>query len=90
VELGELLPVGLDLRTALRFTAPGDSHLEIELQRSVEHLASFAPARQFGRSRFLDVGDLTGPPLVSLACPSSPATGIGRSRMGKRAITSHP
>ena len=25
---------------------------------------------QFGRFRFLDVGDLSGPPLYSLACPS--------------------
>jgi competence protein ComEC len=46
-------------------TPPG-----LPAQEPTENTRSTGFLLQFGRFRFLDVGDLTGPPLFNLACPS--------------------
>jgi beta-lactamase superfamily II metal-dependent hydrolase len=65
---------GLTLATPLAGAAPGTNAActspGIPAQEITENPRSTGFLLQFGKFRFLDVGDLTGAPLFALACPS--------------------
>jgi beta-lactamase superfamily II metal-dependent hydrolase len=74
VEATVVSTAGATLAGALAGAAPGANATclppGIPAQEITENPRSTGVMLQFGRFRFLDVGDLTGAPLYSLACPS--------------------
>jgi competence protein ComEC len=62
------------LTTSLETAAPGANAAcmppGLPAQEAAENPRSTGFVLQFGRFRFLDLGDLSGPPLYSLSCPS--------------------
>jgi competence protein ComEC len=65
---------GLTLATPLAGATPGTNaacpSAGIPAQEITENPRSTGFLLQFGKFRFLDIGDLTGAPLLALACPS--------------------